>query len=61
MIRHHAHPILVHTPNGILPVAAVLFVIAWLFDATLPAKAAAVNLVFVVLALFLDLGLAFWV
>jgi uncharacterized membrane protein len=51
MIRHHAHPILVHTPNGILPVAAVLFVIAWLFDATLPAKAAAINLVFVVLAL----------
>ncbi|MCF8076216.1 MAG: rubredoxin [Desulfotignum sp.] len=51
MIRHHAHPILVHTPNGILPIAAVLFVIAWLFDATLPAKAAAVNLVFVVLAL----------
>ena len=51
MIRHHAHPILVHTPNGILPIAAVLFIIAWLFDATLPAKAAAVNLVFVVLAL----------
>lgn len=51
MIRHHAHPILVHTPNGILPVTAVLFVIAWLFDATLPAKAAAINLVFVVLAL----------
>lgn len=51
MIQHHAHPILVHTPNGILPIAAVLFIIAWLFDATLPANAAAVNLVFVVLAL----------
>jgi rubredoxin/uncharacterized membrane protein len=51
MIRHHAHPILVHTPNGILPIAAVLFIIAWVFDATLPAKAATVNLVFVVLAL----------
>ncbi len=51
MIRHHAHPILVHTPNGILPIAAVLFILAWVFDATLPAKAAAINLVFVVLAL----------
>ncbi|MFN2357829.1 MAG: rubredoxin-like domain-containing protein [Desulfotignum sp.] len=51
MIQHHAHPILVHTPNGILPAAAILFVIAWLFDASLPAKAAVINLVFVVLAL----------
>jgi uncharacterized membrane protein len=51
MIRYHAHPILVHTPNGLLPVAAILFILAWLFDATLPAKAAAINLVFVVLAL----------
>ncbi|MDZ7641752.1 MAG: DUF2231 domain-containing protein [Desulfurivibrio sp.] len=51
LIRHHAHPILVHTPNGILPAAAILFIIAWLFDASLPAKAAVINLVFVVLAL----------
>ncbi|MFU8769845.1 MAG: rubredoxin-like domain-containing protein [Desulfotignum sp.] len=51
MVRHHAHPILVHTPNGILPAAAVLFILAWLFNASLPAKAAAINLVFVILAL----------
>lgn len=51
MIRHHAHPILVHTPNGVLPVAAILFILAWVFDASLPAKAAAINLVFVLLAL----------
>lgn len=51
LIRRHAHPILVHTPNGILPAAAILFIIAWLFDASLPAKAAVINLVFVVLAL----------
>jgi rubredoxin len=51
MLRYHAHPILVHTPNGILPAAAILFIIAWLFDASLPAKAAVINLVFVVLAL----------
>ena len=51
MIKHHAHPILVHTPNGVLPLAAVLFILAWLFDATLPANAAAINLGFVVLSL----------
>ncbi len=51
MVRYHAHPILVHTPNGLLPVAAILFILAWLFDAALPAKAAAINLGFVVLAL----------
>lgn len=51
MVRHHAHPILVHTPNGVLPVAAALFILAWLFDAALPARAAAINLGFVVLAL----------
>lgn len=51
MVRHHAHPILVHTPNGILPIAAVLFILAWLSGASLPAKAAAINLVFVILAL----------
>ncbi len=59
MIRHHAHPILVHTPNGILPAAAVLFLLAWLFDATLPAKAAVINLVFVVLSLPLVLYTGF--
>ncbi|MEE4363612.1 MAG: DUF2231 domain-containing protein [Desulfotignum sp.] len=59
MIRHHAHPILVHTPNGILPAAAVLFILAWLFDATLPAKAAVINLIFVVLALPLVLYTGF--
>ena len=59
MIRHHAHPILVHTPNGILPAAAVLFILAWVFDAALPAKAAVINLVFVVLALPLVLYTGF--
>ncbi|MDZ7665730.1 MAG: DUF2231 domain-containing protein [Desulfotignum sp.] len=51
MLQYHAHPILVHTPNGLLPVAAILFILAWVFDASLPAKAAAINMVFVVLAL----------
>jgi hypothetical protein len=51
MLKHHAHPVTVHTPNGILPAAAVLFVLAWLFDSSLLVKAGFINLVFVILAL----------
>jgi hypothetical protein len=51
MIRHHAHPILVHTPNGVLPIAVVLFILAWVSGTSLPATAAVINLVFVVLSL----------
>ena len=51
MVKHHAHPISVHMPNGIVPVAVILFVLAWLFDASLFVKAGFINLVFVVLAL----------
>lgn len=51
MVKHHAHPVTVHTPNGILPAAVILFIIGWLFDSTLLGKAAAINLVFVILAL----------
>lgn len=51
MVKHHAHPVTVHTPNGILPAAAILFILAWLFDSTLLGKAGFINLVFVILAL----------
>lgn len=51
MLKHHAHPISVHFPNGILPVAVVLFVLAWLFNCELFVKAGFINLVFVILAL----------
>ena len=61
MIRHHAHPILVHTPNGVLPIAVVLFILAWVSGASLPAKAAVINLVFVVLSLPLVLHSGFLV
>ena len=61
MIRHHAHPILVHTPNGVLPIAVVLFVLAWVSGTSLPAKAAVINLVFVVLSLPLVLHSGFLV
>ncbi|MBA4397678.1 MAG: rubredoxin [Syntrophus sp. (in: bacteria)] len=49
--RHHAHPISVHFPNGILPVALMMFVLAWLFDATTLATAGFYNIVFVMLVL----------
>ncbi len=51
LLKHHIHPISVHTPNGILPAAVVLFILAWIFNAGALSTAAAINLVFVVLAL----------
>lgn len=62
LLKHHIHPISVHTPNGILPAAVVLFVLAWIFNAGALSTAAAINLVFVVLALPLVIftGLLEW-
>ncbi|WDP85829.1 MAG: rubredoxin [Desulfobacter sp.] len=62
MVKHHAHPVSVHMPNGILPAAAALFVLAWLFDYNLFVKAGFINLVFVILALPLVLfsGILEW-
>lgn len=51
MVKHHAHPVTVHTPNGILPAAAILFILAWLFNYDLFAQVGFINLVFVILAL----------
>jgi uncharacterized membrane protein len=51
MIKHHAHPVSVHFPNGILPVAVVLFFLAWVFNSELFVKAGFINLIFVILAL----------
>ncbi len=51
LIKHHAHPVSVHTPNGVLPMVVVLYTLAWLFDADLLAKAAMISQVFVVLSL----------
>jgi rubredoxin/uncharacterized membrane protein len=51
LIKHHAHPVSVHTPNGILPAAVVLFIAAWIFSYDILAKAAFVNMIFVIIAL----------
>jgi rubredoxin len=49
--RRHAHPISVHFPNGVLPVALMMFVLALLLDASTLATAGFYNLAFVMLAL----------
>ncbi len=51
MVKHHAHPVSVHIPNGILPAAVMLFILAWAFDTDLFVKAGFINLIFVILAL----------
>lgn len=51
LCKHHAHPVSVHTPNGILPAAVVLWVLSWLFSSDLLANAALINLLFVITAL----------
>ncbi len=51
MVKHHAHPVSVHIPNGILPVAVILFILAWALGSELFVKAGFINLIFVILAL----------
>ncbi|MCK5312570.1 MAG: rubredoxin, partial [Desulfobacteraceae bacterium] len=45
------HPVSVHTPNGILPAIIVLWFAAWVSGSDLLAKAAFINLIFVLIAL----------
>lgn len=51
MVRHHAHPVTVHLPNGVIPVAVALFIISWVYGAPLLVKAGFINLVFVIISL----------
>lgn len=51
MARHHAHPVSVHIPNGVLPVVVLMFVLAAVFGASTLARAGFYNLVVVVAAL----------
>ena len=51
LLKHHAHPVLVHTPNGLLPVAVILWLLAWIFDYQLLGKAAFINQIFVIVSL----------
>ncbi|MDY6904256.1 MAG: DUF2231 domain-containing protein [Thermodesulfobacteriota bacterium] len=49
--RHHIHPISVHIPNGVIPVAVLFFFLAMLFDAGSVSRAGAFNLIVVFLAM----------
>ncbi|MCP4670811.1 MAG: rubredoxin, partial [Desulfobacula sp.] len=51
LVKHHAHPVAVHTPNGLLPVAVILWLFAWFFDSQLLAKTAFINQIFVLISL----------
>ena len=48
---HHLHPIMVHTPNGVVPMAVVFLLIAALFGFSLFETAALYSLVFVLISM----------
>lgn len=51
MIRHHAHPVSVHMPNGVLPVSVFFVLLAILFSAETLATAAFYNSIMVLISL----------
>lgn len=51
MTQLHAHPISVHIPNGVLPVAVIFLLLGVLFGSAALSLAAFYNLVFVMLAM----------
>lgn len=51
MVKHHVHPVSVHIPNGVLPVAVIFFGLAVVLNFSGLSQAAFYNLVFVVFAL----------
>ena len=51
MVDLHAHPISVHIPNGVAPVAVLFLLLAWLFSSSALEFAAFANMVVVLLAM----------
>ena len=51
MLKHHAHPVSVHIPNGVLPVSFILMILSVLTGNQSLATAAHINMVFVLLTL----------
>jgi rubredoxin len=51
MVKYHAHPITVHIPNGVLPVAILFLVLSMLFQATGLETASFYNMIIVVLVM----------
>ena len=50
-IENHAHPISVHIPNGVLPIAVVMVLLAAVFDMPLLGRAAFYNMIFILLSM----------
>lgn len=51
ILKHHLHPIMSHTPNGVLPMALIFLLIAALFGFSLFETAAFYSYLFVLLAM----------
>jgi hypothetical protein len=51
MVTYHAHPISVHIPNGVLPVAVIFLVLSMLFQASGLESASFYNMIIVVLVM----------
>ena len=51
MVKHHAHPMSVHLPNGVIPVVAILIILAWFSGSDMMLKAGFINLIFVLIGL----------
>ncbi len=51
MLKHHAHPIATHFPNGVLPIVVIFIILAILLESRALETAAYCNMVFVVLSL----------
>jgi uncharacterized membrane protein len=51
MVKYHAHPISVHVPNGVLPVAILFLVLSMLFQAAGLEAASFYNMILVVLVM----------
>jgi len=51
MLKHHAHPVSVHIPNGVLPVSFILMILSVLTGGQSLATAAHINMIFVLLTL----------
>jgi hypothetical protein len=51
LLKHHAHPISVHVPNGVLPVSFIFIILATFFGFISLGTAALCNMVFVVISL----------
>lgn len=51
MVKHHLHPITVHFPNGVIPVAVAFIFLAVIFQWAGMARASFYNMLFVVLTL----------